>query len=365
MGSVVFYSTADLSVNNGQGVYSRKILEVLIKEAEGSGVRLKVILPKSNNRIACLDALPENDVYFLPQKIPRDRLYHFKAQVYLFIKLLFVRNLSAVIYSVKPMQIGLVALNIFRNFRNIVLLEGLASNSIETIGLRNVEKITGKFVLSYLIKKSVVVIAAYDRAAKWAQSLNAKNIRIIPCGIDKKFFYPCLNKMPAPGFMIGYVGSFRAVHKLDLLIESVAMLDVKVNLYGEGHEFNKIKKLVGKLGVEDKVKFFGDVPQESLRSAICECDLLWGYTDIEHWGVPIKVFEYLACNKPVLVSRRAEFQFIEDLEYGLVIQKEDVSVIVDSIKYYMKEKSSQIHSYEYIEKNYNWNKFGECLSYID
>ncbi len=44
---LAFLASADISVNNGQGVYSRKILEVLVERvAQYSEERITVILPK-------------------------------------------------------------------------------------------------------------------------------------------------------------------------------------------------------------------------------------------------------------------------------------------------------------------------------
>lgn len=365
MGYVVFYSSADLSINNGQGVYSRMVLNAILKKNMSEQFQLKIIIPHPKNSVDFLKNFPKKNLFFLPPKKNKDFIYHLHAQFLLFFKLLFTRDIDSIIYSVKPVQVALVAIKVFRNMTHIVLLEGLASKSIETFGLGKNGKKVGLFILSFLLRRANIVIAAYESAAKWARSIDVKKVRLIPCGIDSKLFYPCTKSALSEKFIIGYVGSFRDVHRLDLLLEATKSLDIHVRLYGNGVEFERIKILAENLGIADKVFFYGDTPQKKLRKAICQCNLMWGYTDIKHWGVPIKVFEYLACNRPVLVSKRAEFRFISKYGYGVEIETQDIASITSAISCFIAERSSiPINSSNYIQKRFNWDKFGECLNYV-
>jgi len=361
MRKVMFYSTCDLSVNNGQGIYSRKILEVLIDECAIKNLQLIIMTPKP---VSDLKILQKQDVIYLPRKLGRNRFYHVYAQLIVFFKILFMKDLTGIIYSVKPMQFGLVMLNCVRKVKNVLLLEGLSSKSISKIGLSNLEQRLGIRVFSLLARRSVVVYSAYDSAGKWMGSLGARNIKNTPCGVDTTIFYPCKKAQKNSAYVIGYVGSFRAVHRLDLLIDVATVLDVEVHLYGIGQEVGYIEKLVRERGIEHRVFFFGNTDQNRLREGICSCDLLWGYTDINHWGVPIKVYEYLACERPVIVSQRLEFEFISELKYGIVIREQKPLIIINAITNFMVNKGLKIYSYEYIKKNHNWCKFKDCLEYI-
>lgn len=112
-------------------------------------------------------------------------------------------------------------------------------------------------------------------------------------------------------FTLMYHGTLVERHGLHLALEAVAALRTKIpalrfNLYGASTDYltQTIFPLILRLGLKDQVQYFGELSLEKIVERIEECDLgvipnlKTPFTEI---NFPTRIFEYLACGKPVLV----------------------------------------------------------------
>ena len=125
-------------------------------------------------------------------------------------------------------------------------------------------------------------------------------------GVDRKRFKPrnqaSKRLLGVTGMMMLSVGHLIDRKGHSLLIE--ALTDIKnVSLFiiGEGPSKRKLQKLADRLGVERRVKFVSNMPQDKLVDYYCAADALVLPSIRE--GMPNVVLESLACGTPVIAAK--------------------------------------------------------------
>jgi glycosyltransferase involved in cell wall biosynthesis len=191
-----------------------------------------------------------------------------------------------------------------------------------------------RFVEAIALKQSdVVACASEDVAKKLVQmGISRKRILISPMGVDAHLFdqtqAPQLrqelsleNKM-----VIGWTGSFRSFHGLDILVKAFQKVHEKepatrLLLVGDGFERKMLEDLVGELKLADAVIFAGRQPFSRIPSYVSAFDIAVVSTrsaEEFHYS-PLKLREYLAAGKPVLAPNAGEIPhlFQDDLHLKL------------------------------------------------
>jgi glycosyltransferase involved in cell wall biosynthesis len=107
-----------------------------------------------------------------------------------------------------------------------------------------------------------------------------------------------------------YHGNIRKTRGLDSLIEAIALpstpRNFRIELVGDGPDLAELRSMVTTLGLEQQVFFTGRVSQAQIPAMIAAADIcICLLPDRPEWAVssPLKILEYMACEKPVLLSR--------------------------------------------------------------
>ncbi len=143
----------------------------------------------------------------------------------------------------------------------------------------------------------------------------AKNtIHVSPNAVDLSYFRPGrgvgreqgreLFRHP-PDVVIGFVGSFAPWHRVGLLMDAcrAAAESVRVNLglmlVGEGGNRRDLEARAGRNPENLEIIFAGFVPHERLPGYIASMDIAV-MPHSNDYGSPMKVFEYMAMERPVI-----------------------------------------------------------------
>jgi len=117
------------------------------------------------------------------------------------------------------------------------------------------------------------------------------------------------------GFVVGYSGSFKPWHGVDVLIEAAAELGdrpVRFLMVGDGPLRVELQARCAALGLADRFVFTGSVPYDQVPRELAAADLCVAPFVPERHGPsrrrgfvldPLKVFEYLAQAKPTVTIR--------------------------------------------------------------
>ena len=132
---------------------------------------------------------------------------------------------------------------------------------------------------------------------------------------------------------IGFVGGFFPWHGLDMLVEAMALVrrehpDARLLLVGDGQTRPALEALVRQRGLENAVTFVGRVAFDEVSWWIGASDLcVVLHRPVRFYpGDSMKLWEYLACARPVVATAGAGYgDLVDTLGAGVSVQEEDVS----------------------------------------
>jgi len=160
-------------------------------------------------------------------------------------------------------------------------------------------------------------------------------IHVIENGVNPQRFQP-LDKMSSrdllhlskTDFILLYAGSFQAYHGLYHIVSVCKKLNehhVNFQLFmiGDGKLRAKIQQHVQQLGISDKVVFTGYIANQLLPTYIAAADACMQLFRSNNGRIPgrsMKILEYMACGRPVIVSRDHDVQsLVDEFSCGMVI----------------------------------------------
>jgi len=164
----------------------------------------------------------------------------------------------------------------------------------------------------------------------------AEKVLVNPNGVDTEIFTPAGENMRAKYGLgdglkvIGYSGSFRPQHGIEVLIRAFKMLedaDVRLLIIGAGEK--KYEEDLRKIAEDDsRIIFTGEVPFSTMPAHLRTCDILISpqvpYTGRTFHQSPIKLYEYMAAGRAIAASDLGQIrQVIDDGRNGLLFKSGD------------------------------------------
>ena len=173
-------------------------------------------------------------------------------------------------------------------------------------------------------------------------------ICVIPNGVNPDRFLNAINSMVPISddmFTIGFVGSFKPWHGLEVLVEALARLNLRDSKFrllivGEGPERSRTEALAVRKGVAASVHFTGAVLPNEIPSLLSAMNIAVApYPKIPNFYFsPLKVFEYMAGGLPVVASDIGQIKVI--IEHGLtgwLVPPGDAQALADAIEYLRRQ----------------------------
>jgi glycosyltransferase involved in cell wall biosynthesis len=170
----------------------------------------------------------------------------------------------------------------------------------------------------------------------------------------------------ADNFVLGYVGVLREWVDFTWIFLALSRLDgVKLLVVGSEGLLNENKKLAQDYGVKDKVIFAGNVPYNEVPghiSAMDACVIPFNHTAIAQQAHPLKLLEYMACEKPVVSSN---LRGVKEAAGDLVLYAENQEDYIKHIR--LLSNGSNIsedlgkRGREFVVKNYDWGSISKRL----
>ncbi len=139
--------------------------------------------------------------------------------------------------------------------------------------------------------------------------------------------------IPSGAPLLGSVGHLRPEKAFGVLIEALAISrrarpDLSALLVGEGPELEPLRRLAGRLGVADAVRFLG--ARDDIPDLLAALDIAICCSDFE--GGPLSVLEYMEAALPVIATRVGGLpELIAENESGLLIPPRDPEALAGAI----------------------------------
>ena len=154
---------------------------------------------------------------------------------------------------------------------------------------------------------ALVTVSAALKAALVQLGIEAGKISVLRNGVDTRLFRPAdreaeRKRLRLAGTVLLMVGNLLANKGHDVVLRTLREFpDACLLVIGEGREERNLKRLAGVLGIQDRVKFLGSVPQEQLGAYYGAADALVLASSREGW--PNVLLEAMACGTPVVSTR--------------------------------------------------------------
>ena len=173
--------------------------------------------------------------------------------------------------------------------------------------LRPFGGVLGNFMMGKNIERAEKVTVTTEMLKKTYNIPNDK-CEVVPNGVDRNLFRnygDTKEELGLDGFILGYVGVLREWVDLEPVFMALNDLDKEIEMVVVGKEgrFDENVRLAEKCGVSDKVTFTGMVPYSQVPkyiSAMDICVIPFKRNAISENALPLKLFEYMACEKPVI-----------------------------------------------------------------
>jgi len=232
------------------------------------------------------------------------------------------------------------------------------------------------FIKRIVYKNANCCIGASLAIKKYFEEMGCKNIEVIPNGVDVNRFRifdsnPEIREKLGIGneFLIITVARLEKVKGIEYLIKAMKELkikDSKLLIIGEGSERKNLENLVRERGLENKVKFLGQIENEKVPQylAIGDCFVLPSLKE----GFGIAILEAQAVGLPVIATNVGGIpDIIKDGKTGILVPARNPEAIAKAIfKIYSQLSFAQklVQNAKANLENYNWDKIAQKVYLI-
>jgi len=230
------------------------------------------------------------------------------------------------------------------------------------------------WVMSYIERRVVQKTNKFLVISRFSKDLLARiykvseeKIAVIPSGVDLARFHlngdknAAKSKIGIPPHLPVLLSVRRLVSRMGLehLIEAMPLLlkqqKALLVIGGTGYLEHELRYLVGKLGLEDHVRFVGYVSDEELPLYYQAADLFI-IPSVAYEGFGLVTLEALSSGVPVLGSRvGGTVEILEKLDSGLLISDNRPESLAEAISVTLARKDLTPNRLrQFVEKNYCW-----------
>jgi len=230
----------------------------------------------------------------------------------------------------------------------------------------------GGFMIRRNLKKAKRITLA-TQVLMNSIDIGKEKCTVVPNGVDTHLFKKSEDSKRILGFnefVIGYVGVLREWVDFRPVFTALQEIqeDIKLVIVGKEGNFEENKKLATEMGVRKRVSFIGMVPYGEIPKYISAMDLcLIPFTKdkISQHSLPLKLFEYMACEKPVIST---ELLGVKN-EVGDRIRyannaKEFKDQILDLYHDDQLRQKMGEDGRRFVEMNYEWARIAEKMEGI-
>ena len=234
-----------------------------------------------------------------------------------------------------------------------------------------VQKLEKKSFLRRLVYRNAkVCIAASSAIKNYFQDIGCKNIEIIPNGVDIKRFDVRCSRFEAreklglkDEFVVMTVARLEKVKGIKYLIEALSNIELRTSnfkliIIGDGSERKNLKKLVEKLGLKEKVRFLGQIPNERIPEYLraADCFVLPSLSE----GFGIAILEAQAVGIPAIATNVGGIpDIIKDGENGILVKpanSEDITRAILKIYRQPEFAKKLVEKGKESVKKYGWEE---------
>ena len=357
-----------LAENNAPTIHTVELFENLKK----IGNKVNIVIPKL--RQSTTDK--RLGMVFLPMlNIPLMRGVSYQICLFLYYILHQIKHTKPdVIYSrISMLTISPLILSKLFRIPYVVEINGLMIDEMMLCNTskliiqisRSVERFNYKHA-----KKIVAVNQAIKERIKLLYNLSDDKIVVIENGANTDLFKPMnvekiREELDLDGNCnyVGFSGSFAPWHGIENLVRSAPLVLKEVEntiflLVGNGPMKEQIVQMVNDLNLTSNFIFIDRIPYEEVPKYVNAFDVCIILKKKDIPGCPLKLYEYMACGKPVIATNTEDFRVLEECNAGILVDSERPEEVADAIITLLKDKELREemgkNARKYVAENCSW-----------
>lgn len=207
----------------------------------------------------------------------------------------------------------------------------------------------------------------------------ASRIIVLPSGTDLQLFVPCEAEacraecgLPADRLYVGFVGSFYRYQGLETLVEAMVSIkracpNARLLLVGDGEAAAELKEQVERAGLMDSIVWAGRVPYERVPRLIGAMTVCVAPFRADRGETsPVKLFDYLACARPVVASSIPSVTGVFTPETGVRLVPPDdplrlAEAVIDLLQQPQQRAAMGEQGRRFVEGQFGWDRIVERL----
>ncbi|MEN8184782.1 MAG: glycosyltransferase family 4 protein, partial [Myxococcota bacterium] len=356
-GEILYVSSVDVSVGNGPGVNEREFITAL---HSAMGSRAHFLIPKPAGLVP---DLPESACTFtLPHRRhhPLHFLAHCFSKVKLARELVARRPFDLLVFRLDVLPLAILLIT--RSLETPYALKTLGQNSLKILDSRGgwvgrSLKRLNRWMVRQVVSGAIVADSVTRLQAEFltrSLDLDAEKIVCIDNAVNTNRFRRSDPELARGELgledydpIIGYVGSRPSERGGMALVEAAAQLSPKysrlgVLIVGDGPGMESLRARARELGVDDRCVLTGYVPFDRVPVHINALDVAVSISCLEdrRAASELKVRQYLACGKPVVISAGGN-EFVASEDLGSVVPASEGDAIVAALDRWLSLSPAQ------------------------
>lgn len=198
------------------------------------------------------------------------------------------------------------------------------------------------------IREADVVACISEEVADAVVGIGVDRSRVLltPSTVDTELFRPGIDAFEVRRryelegrFVVGWTGSFRTFHGIELLLDAVKEVrkylpQVVVMLVGDGPERAHLQAESQRLGLENVIRFTGTLRQTEIPEVLSAFDvaIVTSRADQNFYYSPLKLWEYLATARAVIAPSIGSLtRLLENGVNAILVQPGDSHALANAI----------------------------------
>jgi phosphatidylinositol alpha-1,6-mannosyltransferase len=209
-------------------------------------------------------------------------------------------------------------------------------------------------------------------------------IRVVPLGTDPKFFRPGAAAAGVreryglePGRWVLSVSRLATHRGIDVVLRALALLegaeaDIRYAVVGTGEARRELEQLSAELGLDQRVRFLGGVPEADLPALYNAAEVYVAPSrraPLTGEGFGIALAEAASAGRPVIAARAGGVpEAVRDRETGVLVDPDRPAELADALRLLLRDRvmAKKLGSAARgeIERYYNWDRVASDLAKI-